>query len=105
MEVHVGCCREKDFECGLCGGGFSEKEDLEIHLRTCEMYERDSISCLQRSKNPSEMKKHIDENHDTYTQLNHLKIDRKNEFEVTSTSHFFLKIFDTKKVTQSTLNS
>ena len=89
MEVHVGCCREKDFECGLCGGGFSEKEDLEIHLRTCEMYERDSISCLQRSKNPSEMKKHIDENHDTYTQLNHLKIDRKNKFEVTSTSHFF----------------
>ena len=38
MEVHVGWCREKDFECGLCDGGFSEKEDLEIHLKTCEMY-------------------------------------------------------------------
>ena len=88
MEVHVGWCREKDFECGLCDSGFSEKEDLEIHLRTCEMYECDSNSCLQRSKKLSDMKKHINENHENYTLLNHLKIDRKNEFEVTSTSHF-----------------
>ena len=77
MEVHFGWCMEIDFDCGLCGGGFSEKEDLEIHLRTCKMYECDSNSCLQRNRILSEMKNHIDTNHDTYTQLYHLKIDRK----------------------------
>ena len=87
IEVHVGWCRTKDFECGLCGIGFSEKEDLEIHLSTCEMYECDSFSCYLRGKNLSEMKKHIEEKHETSSFLNHLKIDRNEKFNVTSKSY------------------
>ena len=83
----VGWCRTKDFECGLCGIGFSEKEDLEIHLSTCEMYECDSFSCYLRGKNLSEMKKHIEEKHETSSFLNHLKIDRNEKFNVTSKSY------------------
>ena len=92
IEVHVGWCRQKDFECGLCGIVFSDKEDLEIHLRTCEMYECDSYTCWVRGKNLSDMKKHIEEKHESSTLgllplLNHLKIDRKDKFNVTSTSY------------------
>ena len=87
IEVHVGWCRTKDFECGLCGIGFSDKDDLEIHLRTCEMYECDSYTCWARGKNLSDMKKHIAEKHENLTSLNHLKIDRKDKFNVTSTSY------------------
>ena len=71
---------------------FSDKEDLEIHLRTCEMYECDSYTCWVRGKNLSDMKKHIEEKHESSTLgllplLNHLKIDRKDKFNVTSTSY------------------
>ena len=34
IEVHVGRCRELNFECALCGNGFESKVDLETHLRT-----------------------------------------------------------------------
>ena len=67
IEVHVGWCRQNNFECGLCGVSFCEKEDLEIHLRTCEMYECESYPCWLRCKNLSDMKKHIEEKHDIST--------------------------------------
>ena len=51
------------------------------------MYECDSYTCWVRGKNLSDMKKHIEEKHKTSTLLNHLKIDRKDKFNVTSTSY------------------
>ena len=43
IEVHVGGCRELNFECALCGNGFENKVDLETYLRICEIYECDTI--------------------------------------------------------------
>ena len=88
IEVHVGGCRELNFECGLCGNGFETKVDLETHLRTCEVYECDSFSFWLRVKNLSHMKKHITEKHTiSSTEINHLKIDIEREFLVSSTSY------------------
>ena len=84
-EVHVGKCRKNNLDCGLCGDDFEKLEDLETHLRTCEIYECQSYSCWLRCKNLSEMKKHIKENHSSSTKLDHLKIDREKEFNVSST--------------------
>ena len=85
VEVHVGKCRESNFDCGLCGEDFEKLQDLETHLRTCEIYECQNSSFWMRCKNLSEMKKHIQENHSSSTELDHLKIDRKKEFNVSST--------------------
>ena len=88
IEVHVGGCRELNFECALCGDGFENKVDLETHLRTCEIYECDNYPCWLRMKNLSHMKKHITEKHNiSSTIINHLKIDRESEFLVSSTSY------------------
>ena len=84
-EVHVGKCRENNLDCGLCGDDFEKLKDLETHLRTCEIYE--CQSCWLRCKNLSEMKKHKKENHSSSTKLDHLKIDREKEFNVSSTFH------------------
>ena len=88
IEVHVGWCRQSNFECGLCGNNFEEKEDLETHLRSCEMYECGRYSCWLRVKSLSDMKKHIEEKHTTSTSLHHLKIDREKEFSVTSKFYY-----------------
>ena len=61
MEVHVGKCRKKDFECGLCEVKFVKICNLEIHLKTCEIYQ--CGKCFVRDKNLSEMKKHIQKTH------------------------------------------
>ena len=84
IEVHVGWCRQSNFECGLCGNNFKGIEDLETHLKSCEMYECGSYICWLRVKSLSDMKKHIEEKHTTSTSLHHLKIDRENEFSVIS---------------------
>ena len=88
IEVHVGKCREKNFECGLCGDEFLVKEDVDLHLKTCEIYE--CSSCWLRGKNRSEMKKHIREKHDNSTKLNHLKMEKE---EVNSISYNLKDIF------------
>ena len=80
MEVHVAKCKTENFECGLCEEVFVEEKALETHLRTCEIYE--CSFCWKRAKSLSDMKIHIQENHEDYTTLNHLKIDRESEFEV-----------------------
>ena len=57
MEVHVGKCSKKDFECGLCEANFVKICDLKIHLKACEIYQ--CGKCFVRDKNLSEMKKNI----------------------------------------------
>ena len=69
----------------MCGDEFSKKEDVDIHLRTCEIYE--CSSCWLRGSNLSDIKKHIQEKHDSSTKLNHLKMERGNDLEVSSTSN------------------
>ena len=85
MEVHVGKCRNENFECGLCEAIFAKVKDLEIHLKICEIYE--CGKCWIRENNLSDMKKHIKEKHDESTSISHLKIDRNSKTEVNATYH------------------
>ena len=39
LEVHVGKCYSDNSECGFCDTKFEDLDSLELHLRTCEMYE------------------------------------------------------------------
>ena len=83
MEVHVGKCRKKEFECGLCETNFLKICDLEIHLKTCEIYQ--CGNCFVRDKNLSEMKKHVEKTHKYETEIGYLKMDRDSESEVSQT--------------------
>ena len=83
MEVHVGKCRQNNFECGLCEVNFEIISELEIHLKTCEIYQ--CGSCYSRDKNLSEMKKHVQDTHTPSTGIGYLKMDRNNECEVSPT--------------------
>ena len=86
IEVHVGACRNQNFECGLCGEEFKEREDLEIHLNTCEIFE--CSSCWLRDGNISDMKNHVRGNHSSTTEVNHLKMHKEKQHIVSSTSYF-----------------
>ena len=59
----------------------SDTENLELHLKTCEIYE--CKSCEHESKQISKMKKHIAENKENCgtSCIYHIKIDRNNESE------------------------
>ena len=59
---------------------FVKIRDLEIHLKTCEIYQ--CGKCLVRDKNLSEMKKHIQKTHKYETEIGYLKMDRNSESEV-----------------------
>ena len=50
------------------------REDIEIHLNTCEIF----WDCLIRLKRLSEMKKHINEEHEDRKALHHINMDRYN---------------------------
>ena len=90
MEVHIGKCRTKDFECGLCEAKFEELNSLEIHLKTCEVYE--CGKCWIRNKNLSEMKRHIEENHNKSVGLGYLKMDRNKEWDVDHKLYSFSEV-------------
>ena len=75
----MGACRNQTFECGLCGEEFKVREDLEMHLDTCEIVECQSSSCRLRDVNISTLKNHIRGKHSSTTKVNHLKIDREKQ--------------------------
>ena len=52
MEVHIGKCYSNNFECGFCDAKFEDIDSLELHLRTCEMYE--CSECYLKLKDLSE---------------------------------------------------
>ena len=80
---NVGKCGHQNFECGLCEGKFDSLTDLELHLKTCEIYECGKFWI--RGKNLSEMKHHIKETHTQSTQICYIKMDRNSESEVNAT--------------------
>ena len=80
MEVHIGKCCYTYCECSLCEYRPESLENLELHLVTCEIYECNE--CFIRVKHLSEIKEHIQTEHDKGKYLNHLKLDRKNASKV-----------------------
>ena len=87
MKVHIGKFHLETFECGLCDDKFEKLVDLEIHLNTCEVYECNFADCLHRLRTLSEMKKHIEEEHEDGKALHHIKMDRKDKTKVCFTYH------------------
>ena len=91
MEVHLGKCREENFECGLCEANFLKVSDLEIHIKSCEIYE--CGKCWIRDKSLSDMKNHITEKHKESTvSISYLKMDRNSENEVNTNYYSLSKV-------------
>ena len=61
MEVHIGKCNSNNYECGFCDAKFNDLPSLELHLRTCEIYE--CSVCYRKDKNLNDMKKHFVNDH------------------------------------------
>ena len=67
----------KEFECGLCESNFKSEEEIDTHLKTCEVYE--CAECYTRYKTLEETKKHFKNDHETeavFQSLHHLKLER-----------------------------
>ena len=79
MEVHLGRAHSEHFECGLCEYESKSKEHLEMHLFTCETFICNN--CDQRKKSLSEIKDHIEKDHENSGMIQHFKMARYNENE------------------------
>ena len=88
MEVHIGKAHTDQFECGLCEVSFGKLEDLETHLNTCEIYR--CKRCYLKATKISNIKTHVERRHKGLqaTLIDHQKISRSNENEVTSKEHW-----------------
>ena len=80
MEVHIGKCLTDNLECGFCDSKFVSLSNLELHLRTCEVYECNE--CWKKGIHLHEIKKHVKEDHENCKFINHLKIDLEDETTV-----------------------
>ena len=74
MEVHGGKRSTNNFECGLCDLPMNSLENLETHLASCEVYECDN--CEKRYKSLSDIKLHLEKEHNKETTFFHLKMNR-----------------------------
>ena len=90
MELHSGRAHTDTFECGICENTFGNSENLEAHIRTCEVYR--CKRCHLKETNLSNMKAHIQKKHNKEkipTIIQHLKISRNSDNEVTYKEHFY----------------
>ena len=81
MQIHHGKCHSKNIECGLCECKVKDKESLEIHLKTYEIYECKNGDHI--AKTISDMKKYIAANTNDFglSSIFHVKMDRNNDNE------------------------
>ena len=84
MEVHNGKYHTDIFECGICEYVAESEEKLELHLFTCEIYHCNGSNgkCTAKDKSLSEMKRHLEKEHDENATLKHIKISKSNPDEV-----------------------
>ena len=94
MAVHSGKTHSDNFDCGICEYQAKSKEELEIHLFTCEIYI--CSVCRSKEKTLSDLKKHTEDEHTPYIYNNlmlyHNKIDRSDQEEVCCTSLYWKDI-------------
>ena len=92
LQIHHGSNHCDEIECGLCDSKFTNLGDLEIHLRTCEIYE--CTNCEFVAKQISEMKRHVKQNLEcSDCNMFHVKIDRSNEQEASFKEYEQSEIF------------
>ena len=93
MQIHQGKCHIKNIECGLCEYRAKDNEQLDIHIKTCEIYECNH--CEYGTKTLSEMRKHKTESSECLTSsVFHVKVDRKFENEADSKEYQHEELFD-----------
>ena len=97
MEVHNGKFHTDIFDCGICEYvAETEEDNLDLHLFTCEIYHctatfgsfPNRTECTKKYKNLSEMKRHVEKEHDENTKIKHIKISKNNPDEVTWKSYY-----------------
>ena len=88
MEVHLGRSHTDLFECGLCEIDFKSSDNLETHLKTCEIFR--CRRCYRKEKTITNIKAHAEKKHPGLqaTLVDHMKISRNDKDEVTSKEHF-----------------
>ena len=90
MEVHAGKAHTDNLECGLCENNFENIENLNLHLQTCDIFI--CRRCFRKENNISDIKSHVEKKHNDLrsgaTIIDHLKISRIDEDEVTSKEHW-----------------
>ena len=75
----------------ICSFEAGNLDNLEIHLRTCEIYQCDE--CEQRFKSISKIKEHVTEIHKRESfWINHLKMDRNSFSEISEKSYLSNKL-------------
>ena len=72
--VHNGKCCVSEFECGLCDMKVDTLENLETHLASCEVYECEE--CEKRFTKLSDIKLHLEDDHNKDKYFYHLKMHR-----------------------------
>ena len=90
MEVHIGKYHTDVFECVICDYIADTEENLDILLFTCEIYECTGsygsfpkrTNCNLSGKDISEMKEHLDKEHEGTAILKHIKLSTTNQEEV-----------------------
>ena len=63
MEVRLEKWTVEEFECELCVIEFKKEEDLDLHLKTCDVNE--CVECFIWANILEEMKKHVKFYHET----------------------------------------
>ena len=92
MQVHTGRCHSENFYYGLCDYKAKSLENLEIHFKTCEVYE--CVNCYFRVKQISQMKAHMKSKHGNEDiKFVHGKQDRHSKEEVNTTEHLRFELF------------
>ena len=85
---------QQQYECGFCDAKFKDLTALELHLRTCEIYE--CSECYRKDKNLNDMKKHFVNDHADCEQgsdiIQHLKIDLENLSDVIIKSYYLSQL-------------
>ena len=94
MEVHNGKGHNDAFECGICDISLGNSESLDTHLITCEVYKCNFHSCSFKHSTLSDIKLHLEKEHGggKYLQIQHLKISRMNQDEVTTKNYHYAEI-------------
>ena len=81
------CVRETHtFQCIVCDFKLNNKEELGVHLLTCELYT--CSLCSYRHKRLSELKSHCKTKHTRNTIIRHHKTERENISKVSCTNYF-----------------
>ena len=80
LQIHNGMHHSKPVECGLCDFQAKDFDNLNLHIKTCEIYECNE--CEHVSNNISSIKKHMKSNNDcSIGTIHHVKISRYSDNE------------------------